>query len=631
MKQSIIYSIVVLLPIFVNPASANDSIPNSFSVADSIIPIEDPSLLKKFSDFSFKNGEKYVKSPLDTSLTFVHRYNPAVNSFAFSTGNVGQAHNSFIFEPADQLGFRFWRNQFRLWEIFPEDIFHYSTRIPYTETFLVIGPQQEQFFKALHTQNVNDNLNFGFVFNKIRSDNFYPNQNSNITNAGFQINYLSNDKRYGILGKVFFNGLAYRENGGLRNDDFIYDQDTRLLSVNLNSAFARRNSRGFSIKQYYNYKVKEDSVWINDSTTTKTFQAQRGLFHETSFTGYRYRYIDSNAESDFYLNFGFPLDTLATFDSLAYKVFNNDIGFNDFNSLFSYSASIGHQYAEVFNIGSLKDNYISNFFLSAKAETEKINNFRLNLSGSYLILGAQQGDYRALGRISYEGLSWGELFFVSTLANSAPEFLFTSFRSNQFNWDRSFLKTSTFSNNLMLINKIHLFKISARASSIQNYLYFDQSALPVQDPSGALIFQLSADKMFRFRMFRFSQELIYQNTNRADIIRLPDLISRSSAFIEFGKHEGMKLQLGIDLTYFSAFFNYAYMPVTSQFFIQNEKQQGAYPFADFFVNLRVKQVRAFIKLEHLNQGLSDATYSVFPYYPYNPRGIRFGLSWVYLN
>ena len=69
------------------------------------------------------------------------------------------------------------------------------------------------------------------------------------------------------------------------------------------------------------------------------------------------------------------------------------------------------------------------------------------------------------------------------------------------------------------------------------------------------------------------------------------------------------------------------MPATGQFYLQSQNKLGNYPFVDFFLNAKIKSVRVFVKVDHLNSGLMGNNYMITPHYPYNDRMYKIGISW----
>jgi hypothetical protein len=91
------------------------------------------------------------------------------------------------------------------------------------------------------------------------------------------------------------------------------------------------------------------------------------------------------------------------------------------------------------------------------------------------------------------------------------------------------------------------------------------------------------------------------------------------------------MQIGFELFYNSAFYSNAYMPVLGEFYIQSQRMYGGYPMVDFFLNMKIKIVNAFFKIEHLNSGFSGNNYMLTPHYAMAPRTFKFGVSWKLFN
>jgi outer membrane receptor protein involved in Fe transport len=116
------------------------------------------------------------------------------------------------------------------------------------------------------------------------------------------------------------------------------------------------------------------------------------------------------------------------------------------------------------------------------------------------------------------------------------------------------------------------------------------------------------------------------------VIRLPEFILEHSLYYENDLlNKAMRLQIGASVYYISSYYADAYMPVTGQFFLQSEKKYGNYPFIDFFVAAKIKTVRIFVKVDHLNSGWDKNNYILTPNYPYPGRTFKLGVSWKFYD
>ncbi len=86
----------------------------------------------------------------------------------------------------------------------------------------------------------------------------------------------------------------------------------------------------------------------------------------------------------------------------------------------------------------------------------------------------------------------------------------------------------------------------------------------------------------------------YQHTGGTIVYRLPTYFASLKAGYGFKAfRKTLSVFTGIKLTYYSDVQLMSYSPALGQFYIANNTSVGNYPFVDFFVNTRVKNVRIF--------------------------------------
>jgi hypothetical protein len=87
------------------------------------------------------------------------------------------------------------------------------------------------------------------------------------------------------------------------------------------------------------------------------------------------------------------------------------------------------------------------------------------------------------------------------------------------------------------------------------------------------------------------------------------------------------LQTGFIFNYFTAYKMNAYDPLLSEFYTQTQKEYGAYPRIDFFVNAKIRNARIYLKAEHFNSSFTGNNFYSAPNYPYKDFTVRFGIVW----
>ena len=107
---------------------------------------------------------------------------------------------------------------------------------------------------------------------------------------------------------------------------------------------------------------------------------------------------------------------------------------------------------------------------------------------------------------------------------------------------------------------------------------------------------------------------------------------RGSVFFEdYLFKKALHSRFGVDVYYSTAWNAYGYMPATGQFYLQDGKRTGNYPYIDVYAAFRVKGARFFFKLDHAFAGLFGNTYYGAAHYPLNGRTFKFGVDWAFLD
>jgi len=141
--------------------------------------------------------------------------------------------------------------------------------------------------------------------------------------------------------------------------------------------------------------------------------------------------------------------------------------------------------------------------------------------------------------------------------------------------------------------------------------------------------RIKAQKEFRAGNFALDNTIMYQNVvSDDDVLNVPAFILRNTFYYSnqlFKK--AMTLQTGVTFNYFTKYHMDGYDPLLAEFYTQNETELGGFPRLDFFVNVKIRQTRIFLKAEHFNSSFTGYDYFSAPNNPYRDFIIRFGLVW----
>ncbi len=607
----------------------------SFAEQDSIRT--DSTIVKYFNEHVFSvSGQIYA--PLDSTINRIQNYFPG--DFP---GAIALANRRLLLKGNDRIGFNHGFDGLDLFGFNKDSVRYYNTRTPYTELFALFGSKKEQFFRLLHTQNVTKNWNIAVSLLRIRSEGFYQRQNCTDNNLAFSSNYRSKSNRYCILVNGILSSIKSDENGGIANDSSFENGGLLLkhqLPVNLADARSRRGCRSFYINQFLNLGPKE-KVMKGDSVLYYKVVPKNSLSLSTQYNDSWFVYDDKFPTSGFYENVIY--DTTHTLDSNFFMTLANKIAWLRYfgeNRDKQLKLAYGNYYHTAYN-RYLGDSTIRNqsaMFSFGSRYIPFESKWRYNVEGEYFFDGGNKGDEygsfcleRIFTRSRFSGMPLQWVGVYAHYSDRSVPYIYSQYASNHFQWKNTFDRISRSSIEFKLSDARHEFYLGVSYSNIFNYVYFDSTFLPRQFNDNVTVYSAYLEKNFRFGKFNFLNVILCQRSS-ADVIRIPQLATQHSLYYEdrwFNRV--MNVQIGIDARWNSDYYADAYMPALGMYYLQNEKKIGNYPFADFFVNMKVRQARIFLKVEHFLSGVLGNNYYLAPHYPAPDRSFKVGINWVFYD
>lgn len=556
-----------------------------------------------------------------------------------SLGNIGLPLQRLLIDfDHGSLGFRYWDDHMHAYRVTQRNIHYYDTQTPYTSLNFLLGVQRETKVGFVHSQNVTPRLNFTLRFDRIRSEGFYNRQNTNNNTLSLSSNFRSKKNRYYLLSNLIYNGFNYADNGGISSDSIFQNDgliNRKLMEVNLSSAQKQIREKEFFIQQFLNFGSKKTKQ-LNDSVTQTYIVPSHHFSHAFHIKDYSFEYEDIGLNP--YYN-AIYYDSLSTHDSLYYYQIENNIYWtllknknNGGARKVGLTIGLGHQInvLKQFEIDSLSEN----IFINAKLfdwvdEKTKIH---FKLEGQYIMAGRNEGDYLANAFISYHLDSLNYFKIVANTNKRTADFVFNRYAANYFFWENNFNKTAMQHARLQFTSEKAKMELGLNVFSVENHLYFDSLALPAQYNGKLNILSADIASKLSWKGLHFNNKITYQIIPASSVIRLPELVTKHSLYYERGLFKKvMYTQIGLDVNYNSAYLANAYNPANAQFYLQDKTLIGNYAYADIFLNIKVKTVRAFIKYAHINSGLNGFNYFYTPGYPSPDRALKFGIIWDFFN
>jgi hypothetical protein len=148
------------------------------------------------------------------------------------------------------------------------------------------------------------------------------------------------------------------------------------------------------------------------------------------------------------------------------------------------------------------------------------------------------------------------------------------------------------------------------------------------------VFSAKLNQNFKFGIFNWENEIVYQKSSKEDILPLPALSAYSNIYLLFRIAKVLRVQLGADVRYFTEYYAPDYAPIIQQYAVQDPATRiklGNYPICNAYVNFHLKHCRFYVNVNHVNEGTGTKKAFLVPHYPINPLNIHFGLSWNFFN
>lgn len=577
----------------------------------------------------------------------------------YHLGNLGNATKSYLYSPLQRGG---WDAGFKAYEAYNftlEQTPFYQTTKPYTELGYLLGGKGEQLMEIVHTQNKTKQFNYSFAYRFSNAPGNLKNQHANLNNMRITANYQSKRKRYASYWVMLFNKSASSENGGLVNSALLdslslnnpYELETRMgvSGVSFRNPFNTNIATGttykensFVWKQTYDFGQK-DSV-VKDTTITYFFYPRLRFQNEIKYQTNLFQFSDANPDAlkyDQYFSYAIPASDQVRFND-NWKRLTNEF------SLISYPEKTNpNQYLQLgagylqmnFNnaIRSWNDHDI--YGLAVYKNKTKNQRWDLSASGQLFLNGYHAGDYDAQ-------------FSISSIVNKDGDKLQLWMQNSNRTPSMNRIGFSAFP--IVSINGIDKENIievgglwgspqkgillSANYKLIQQFQYFGSGYVPlVYDKALNYVKGSVQYKLKLSRFWNWYNEVDLQFVDPNAPIHLPLLLTRQRIAFEGNFFKNLYLSTGLELIYHTAFKPDAYMPLTGQFYLQDQFTMQNRPTANAYLNFNIKRFKGYIRMEQLNTLLASSNqfgtrynFSA-PNYPGTGTWLRVGIWWNFIN
>lgn len=613
---------------------------------------------------------------IDTSLQHFEVFQAAYkgNFEDLFLGNSGQPHAPLVFNYDRQIGFNLGWRQYNHYFIHPDSVRYFYTLYPFSDLRYTIGPKQEQQMGVIFSLPISSNLNITAQYKRIVAPGVYSRQKAKTTGFAANLRYSTTNQRYQFLGNYSLNKADAEQSGGYIADVYFRNQfidgilDTlvtprTIISPNLTAAKNILSQKRAFVQQTYSIgKLYDFFRYVGDTLPPKFSTLMLG--HRFSYENQRNDYQDTAPSSTYYPNLFVSQihDSLSTqlFDNEAFVAFFGRRKLSDttgYEHTISARAGIRHQYGRISQTAGV-DTLLSNLIEGIPQDTtfvgkdtartieggmlvlhfENPPKAKINywLDASYSLWGSYQNDFSVAGRLFVHlsnKIGWLEA--GGKLQSLTPDYLTNFYFSNHYQWNNpNWKKTNSLQLQATYYNPNWRVELGYENHTIDNYVVWLPTGQPDQLSTQLVnISQFVLKKDFTFlKTLHLDNKAVVQLSSNSQV-PLPLWCSWHSLYWQSQLFKGAtKLQIGINLRTNTNYYAPGYLPAVGQFFVQNTEKQTYYPIADVFLTAKVKRLRMFAKMQHVNQGLfKQKSYYAAYQYPAQDRAFYFGVSWMFYD
>ncbi len=595
----------------------------------------------------------------DSSINDFYTGFPLPYTF-YNLGNTGTATNAYLFSPLWKAGFDAGFHQYEIYNYTLASTAFYQTTRPYTELVYLLGGKAEQLVELKHTQNKKKQLNFSFDYRFSNSPGNLKNQQANFSNMRITAHFQSKRKRYESFWVMLNNQTASSENGGLVNAARLdslalnnpYELETRLgvSSASFRNPFNTNISTGSIYKDNtllwkQSYDLGQKDSLVKDTITTYLFYPRLRFQNEIKYQQLEYLFQDGEpnaANYSAYFNFPKTIESAIKFRD-QWNILSNEFSLisypqkNNSNQFVQVGAGLSNQAGSFLNRKewSAQDSY---GFGAYKNKT-KNQVWDIDLYGQLYLVGYHAGDYIAKASLTsllnkkgnYVQLAFNNVNRTpSTNAMGITDFPILGltgikkenhiqFIASTGNVKKAWKGSVTY----QLINNYQYFSSGYQAAIYQGTIHYINAQLSNQ-------FKLS-------KHWNWYNEMHVQLVDAESPIRVPSILTRQRIAFEGVFYKNLNMSTGLEFVYHTAFKVGDYMPMTGQFYLQNDFMLKNRPMVNVFYHMMIKRLKAYIRVENLHTLLPTSNILGNHYnfsarnYPGTGIWVRVGIWWHFIN
>lgn len=594
------------------------------------------------NDTYFLGSEPEKHYIIDSSIFDIEQYNEAErNGIEYHhAGNTGSAAYPLVFSANRFNGFNLGYNQFDLYRYQKDSVKYYQVIRPYTELSINIGLRNEQMFRGQFANQHKGIIYYGVDFRRFNSKGIYTNAKTNDNSFNLYGIYNSRNKHWNVQADLIFNAFKVQENGGVTADVFggSYFQKT-LVPVALTGAENNYRQIDFYLKGSYNlgrkYFERKDTSRVQ--TLMPVFKISYQFNVESNKNKFRDKEPDVNYYGPFY-NFDSVFNDLnytklghtVMLDYYARKL-SSDSSYTDKNFMASAEAGFDYYLLEQNRFKSTTQNlYVGGNFRSNGAAASHVF---YKAAVKYYLYGWNRNDLLVDGYAGYDFGKFGAISGSFTYQLKEAPYIYERYTSHPAEWQFDLPKTKLFAAGGKYQNSKYGLTADFNYYLVDHLPVYPGLASPYLITGAEKVFVAHAGNRNGFYGLHLDNDIWFTYTPDNGVIKntYPMLATKHSIYYErrvFKK--ALWFSVGFDLRYNYQYNAPYYDPLLAGFY-PTGTATNTFPVLDFFLNLKIKTVRIFLKVDNISSSFGPKGYYSLYGYPAPDLSFRVGIKWRFFE
>lgn len=578
-----------------------------------------------------------------TGVQFNDALDALNGNYYLGKGSLGHPHIGIFPTLADNLNLRLQPDLYEGYYMKPCNVDFYQTLTPYTVLSYGSSLNKDYSVRVSHTQNIMPGWNAAFTYRLLNPEGVYTSSGATTHYLNATTNYFSPDSRLQAAAGLIWHSFRIDENDGLVDDSiFTYRLQTNRAGIPVNligvssrqrdlNAFGRvtysleRQSDSYRHRDSVVARVVNDSVTVMDTLDViDTIPLHKPRMLNAGVIGLEVgfdRQKRTIGDSTWWVERTATL--FWTNDAYPQHRWRNPLKLTAGIKPRSITAVVD---GDTMTLASLFDPFARAEFAVFRGSLTLDGELR----GSFNEQRTPDSRFAATFYYPFDSARRTHVTLSAVMQNQAPDVRLLHDAIVSQNFYPSNIATERYR---LQFQHRDMIELDLRANHMDHNTWYNLGGNIEEGASDLWLMQGSLILRLAIGPVHLDMQQLLQHSTDSVQMPLPLWATKNSLYVDFNLfHNTLRMQIGADVRYHTAYYAPSYDPYTGLFLHQNDILIGNYIWADAFLNLQVKRASIYLKAGHVNAiWENQPNYFLLPHYPGQRFGLLWGLTWAFFD